>query len=78
MWDNPVIKDHKSWTIESAPPSKFVMVGNKGMSVGMSEFLSEVLEPVATQMAGGMEVNATSSFLSDIVKLNRDDAYWKM
>ena len=70
-----LIKDHKStWSViletEDTLPSRSVMGGNVGGNRGISEFLSLVLEPVAKEMKGSMEIDATSGLLSDIEKVN--------
>ena len=38
----------------------------------MSEFLSLLLEPVAKEVKGKLEIDATSGILSDIEKVNDD------
>ena len=55
-----LIKDHKSWSIESGtpPPTRQVHGGNVGVNKAISEYLSLVLEPVAKKMES-MEVNST-------------------
>ena len=67
-------KDHKSWSILSgdSPPTRSVMGGNVGGNSGTSEFISLVLEPVAREQEGNMEINSTSGFLNDIINLNKE------
>ena len=69
-----LIKDHKTWSILSREPpqTRSVMGGNVGGNTGISEFLSLVLEPVAREQEGNMEINATSGLLKDITTLNKD------
>ena len=63
-----LIKDHKSWSV--VPKTRSVMGGNEGGNSGISEFISLVLEPVAREQAGNMEINATNGLLADIEDLN--------
>ena len=44
-----LIKDHKSWAINETPPNRSLMAGNKGGNTNMSEFLSIILEPIASE-----------------------------
>ena len=69
-----LIKDHKTWSILSGEPpqTRSVMGGNVGGNTGISEFLSLVMEPVAREQEGNMEINATSGLLNDITTLNKD------
>ena len=46
------------------------MGGNVGGNKGISEFISLVLEPVAKEMKGSLEIDSTSGLLSDIEKVN--------
>ena len=70
-----MIKDHKIWSLETEdPPSRPVMGGNAGGNVGISEFVSLALEPVADEMEGKVEINATSGLLNDIEELNEEIA----
>ena len=48
------------------------MGGNEGGNSGISEFISLVLEPVAREQVGNMEINATNGLLADIVDLNAE------
>ena len=54
-----LVKDHKSWSLESGYPVRPVMGGNVGGNAGISEFVSLVLEPVANEMEDSLEINAT-------------------
>ena len=63
-----LIKDHKTWSI--IPKTRSVMGGNDGGNSGISEFMSLVLEPVAWEQDGNMEINATNGLLADISDLN--------
>ena len=42
------------------------MGGNEGGNQGISEFISLVLEPVAREQEGNMEINATNGPLADV------------
>ena len=63
-----LVKDHKTWDL--IPKTRPVMGGNEGGNQGISEFLSLVLEPVAREQEGHMEINATNGLLADIKDLN--------
>ena len=63
-----LVKDHKSWSV--IPKTRAVMGGNDGANSGISEFLSLVLEPVAKEQDGKLEINATNGLLADIADLN--------
>ena len=65
-----LIKDHKPWDL--IPKTRSVMGGNEGGNTGISEFLSLVLEPVAREQDGSMEINATNGLLADIFDLNKE------
>ena len=65
-----LIKDHKTWSI--IPKIRSLMGGNDGGNSGISEFLSLVLEPLAREQSGNMEINATNGLLADIVDLNAE------
>ena len=66
-----MIKDHKIWSLETEdPPSRPVMGGKSGGNVGISEFLSLVMEPVADEMEGKVEISSTNGLLSDIENVN--------
>ena len=65
-----LVKDHKSWDV--IPKTRSLMGGNDGGNVGISEFLSLVLEPVAREQVGNMEINATNGLLADIMDLNKE------
>ena len=63
-----LVKDHKVWDV--VPKVRPVMGGNVGGNAGMSEFISLVLEPVADEMEGSIEINATNGLLKDIEDVN--------
>ena len=65
-----LVKDHKIWDV--IPKTRALMGGNDGGNVGISEFLSLVLEPVAREQVGNMEINATNGLLADIMDLNKE------
>ena len=66
-----LVKDHKKWSPESKEPvpTRPVMSGNKGINSHLSEWLSEILEPIALNMASA-EVNSTEEALAKIDELN--------
>ena len=72
-----LIKNHKSWTIDSeeALPSRSVMNGNMGMNSPISEFISMVMEPIANEDKNNMEINSTDGLIADIKKTNKK---WKV
>ena len=65
-----MVKDHKTWSV--IPKVRPVMGGNEGDNLGISEFLSLVLEPVAKEQDNSMEINATNGLLADIFDLNAE------
>ena len=69
-----MIKDHKTWSVDGDLPSRPVMGGNVGGNAGISEFVSLVLEPVADEMKGKVEINSTGGLLNDIETLNDEIA----
>ena len=50
------------------------MSGNKGGNTNISEFLSIILEPIASEQKESMEVNSTDGFLAAIVKINEENS----
>ena len=58
----------KTWDI--IPKTRSVMGGNEGGNAGISEFVSLVLEPIAREQDGNMEINATNGLLADITDYN--------
>ena len=54
------------------PKTRSVMGGNDGGNAGIREFISLVLEPVAREQDGNMEINATNCLLADIDDLNAE------
>ena len=65
-----LVKDHKTWDI--IPKTRSVMGGNEGGNSGISEFVSLVLEPIAREQDGNMEINATNGLLADITDYNTE------
>ena len=65
-----LVKDHKSWSL--VPKTRSVMGGNVGGNAGISEFISLILEHVAREQDGNMEISATNGLLADITDLNDD------
>ena len=66
-----LVKDHKTFDLGTAPPTRFVMRGNVGANKPLSEYMSLILEPVAKRQES-MEINASSGLLSVIESLNAD------
>ena len=66
-----LIKDHKNWHQSSGtpPPSRPVVSGNSGLNRHLSEMISLVIEPVASE-ADGFEVDSTGEMLAKIDELN--------
>ena len=60
-----LIKDYKSWTVNVTPPNRSVMAGNKGGNASISEYLSILLEPIASENTKSMEVNITDGMLAE-------------
>ena len=56
----------------SHPTHQVRMGGNEGGNAGISEFISLVLEPVAREQSGNMEINATNGLLADITDYNEE------
>ena len=68
-----LIKDHKHWTPEKGGviPSRPVVSGSRGINTHLSEWLSEILEPIANNMRSG-EVASTEEALSRFDNLNKE------
>ena len=68
-----LIKDHKQWTPEKGGviPSRPVVSGSRGINTHLSEWLSEILEPIANNMRSG-EVASTEETLSIFDEINRE------
>ena len=66
-----LVKDHKRWSPDSKDPipTRPVMSGTRGINSHLSEWLSEILEPIALNMASA-EVNSTEEALAKIDQLN--------
>ena len=54
------------------PPTRPVASGNSGMNMHFSELVSNVMEPVANMVEGGMEIISTDDMISKINKRNED------
>ena len=69
---NILIKDHKMWSRESgkAVPSRPMVSGNCSINTHLSELLSEMVEPLATE-AEGMEVQSSEELLHLIDCINQ-------
>ena len=72
-----LIKDHKSWAINETPPNRSLMAGNKGDNTNMSEFLSIILEPIASENKDSLEINSTDGLLAQIEKMNEETSSLK-
>ena len=59
-----LVKDHKQWDPESKTPvpTRPVVSGNRGINTHLSEWLSELMEPIAIEM-GASEVTSTEETL---------------
>ena len=68
-----LVKDHKLWSESTGKqvPSRPVLSGNKGVNTHLSELISEILEPIVTQMKSG-EVVSTEEALFRFVELNKE------
>ena len=67
-----MFKDHKGWTghMGGPAPSRPIASSSSGNNMHFSELMSEILEPVAAEWNGGMEVISGSHFMSKIDKMN--------
>ena len=68
-----LIKDHKKWSPDSKDPvpSRPVVSGSRGINTHLSEWISEIMEPVAAEMKSA-EVCSTEEVLAKFDKLNSD------
>ena len=68
-----LIKDHKSWSLDSdsPPPSRPVMSGNCTINTHLSELLSEIIEPIALEY-NGSEVQSSEEVLSLFDDFNKN------
>ena len=66
-----LVKDHKQWCPESGVPvpTRPVASGNRGINSHLSEWISEIMEPVALSMESA-EVCSTEEVLAKIDHLN--------
>ena len=67
-----LVKDHKQWSKSSKKPvpTRPVVSGNNGINTHLSEFISELLEPLVMELGSG-EVSSTEEALSVITDLNK-------
>ena len=67
-----LFKDHKGWSVNigGEPPSRPVASANSGQNVHLSEVVSQILEPIANNWKGGMEVISTPDLASKIDGMN--------
>lgn len=73
-----MFKDHKSWSwaLGTVPPTRPVAAGNAGMNIHISEIVSEVVEPLVSNIEGGLEIISTEDMLAWIDELNRKNESW--
>ena len=74
-----LFKCHKGWSSSKggAPPTRPVIGGNQGMNSHLSELLSWLLEPLATEMMGkSSEVNSGEDLKSSLDRLNVANQDW--
>ena len=66
-----LLKDHKKWVCGSDGPipSRPVISGNNGLNCHLSELVSAIIDPVASEM-DGREIDSTDDMLSKINELN--------
>ena len=66
-----LIKDHKQWSFESKkpPPSRPIVSGNSTVNTHLSEFISEIIEPLALE-ADGAEIQSSEEALHLLDKHN--------
>ena len=66
-----LVKDHKKWDENSNKPipSRPVVSGSRGINTHLSEFLSEILEPITHEM-GSAEVCSTEETLAHFDDIN--------
>ena len=68
-----LIKDHKPWSPDSGKPvpSRPVVSGSRGINTHLSEWVSEFLEPIASDMNSG-EISSTEEALARIDIINSE------
>ena len=66
-----LIKDHKKWSVDSGEPvpSRPVLSGNNTINTHLSELISELLEPIASEFTGA-EIQSTEEALSILDEIN--------
>ena len=66
-----LLKDHKKWVCGSVGPipSRPVISGNNGLNCHLSELVSAIVDPVASELEG-REIDSTDDMLSKIDELN--------
>ena len=71
-------KDHKGWTEENGeiPPTRHVAGGNRGMSLHISEIVSDILEPLVGRVQGGQEVISTEDTIAQLEGINQKMVGW--
>ena len=74
-----LFKCHKGWTWRSGkpPPTRPVAGGNAGMNYPLSEIVSWVLEPVASNIQRSSELISCEDLKSKIDSLNSKNSNWE-
>ena len=67
-----LFKDHKKWdvTSETAPPTRHVAGGHRGLNLHISEIILDLLEPLVGTIKGGKELISTEDFIAKVELLN--------
>ena len=73
-----LFKDHKGWQPDSGtvPPTRPVVGGHLGINLHISEIVSDVLDPVVTNIKGGREVISTEDMVAHTEILNERNKGW--
>ncbi|MCP3678952.1 MAG: hypothetical protein GY782_01110, partial [Gammaproteobacteria bacterium] len=69
-----LVKDHKKVPEDGVPPTRPVVSASKGINVGLSNIISDVLEPLSRGIKDSGEVISTEHLLNEINSLNQE---WK-
>merc|ERR1712082_501212 len=69
-----LVKDHKKVHEDGVPPTRPVVSASKGINVGLSNIISDVLEPLSRGIKDSGEVISTEHLLNEINSLNQE---WK-
>ena len=67
-----LFKDHKGWspTDGTAPPTRPVVGGHRGINMHISELVSDILDPVVANYEGGCEIISTEDLIARVEILN--------